>query len=147
MRFCYTASSKGEKFLQNSSQSHLLMICCFKRNPLLKERAEHGETHQLSCHFFQPLTSSCAEGSRLLTSNLSNKRCFQSFELNSTMTLLLILNWTNIPGVITSLKCHLIWQASLTKWFTAPGNPINTGQKHLVISHYSLQDIFAYTYK
>lgn len=43
-------------------------------------------------------------------------------------------------------KSELSPQASLTKWFTAPGNPINTEQKHLVISHYSLHDIFAYTY-
>lgn len=39
-----------------------------------------------------------AEGSKLLTSNLSNKRHFQSFELNCTkMTLLSYFKWNQYP--------------------------------------------------
>lgn len=60
------------------------------------------------------------------------------------MTLLSYFKWNQYPWC--NNKSEMSPQASFPKWFTAPGNPINPGQKHFVISHYSLQDIFAYTY-
>lgn len=60
------------------------------------------------------------------------------------MTLLSYLKLNQYPWY--NNKSEMSPQASLPKWFIAPGNPIKTGQKHFVISHYSLQDIFAYAY-
>lgn len=60
------------------------------------------------------------------------------------MTLLSYFKWNQYPWY--NNKPEVSPQASLPEWFTVPGNPINTRQEHLVISYFSLQDIFAYTY-
>lgn len=60
------------------------------------------------------------------------------------MTLLSYFKWNQYPWC--NNKSEVSPQASLPEWFTGPGNPISTRQQRLVISHFSLQDIFAYKY-
>lgn len=114
------------------------MICCLKRGLGIRKQ-------QFSSHCFQQLQHSHWRKIKTAYLNLSNKRYFQSFELNHTkMTLLSYFKWNQYP--CCNKKSEVSSQASLPEWFAVPSNPINARWECLVISPSSSQNIFDHTH-